>query len=146
MRPPFLAKRVHYALKCLLCLARTHGPLRANELASLTGIPPAQAAKILYLLTWAGFISSRRGSKGGFWLRKPAEQVHVQDVMDFFQPPVDGASKDDEDSVMRVWQERFGSRRRVFEKLTLADLVRESQRGHSRRKYPKENDDWRFFA
>ncbi|MFQ5928049.1 MAG: Rrf2 family transcriptional regulator, partial [Terriglobia bacterium] len=61
----------------------------ARELARCAEIPPAQAAKILYLLTWAGFVSSRRGFKGGFWLRVPARHIRVKDVMEFFHPPVE---------------------------------------------------------
>jgi len=151
--PPFLGKRVCYALKCLSCLAQGEQPLRANELARLAAIPPAQAAKILYFLTWGGFVSSRRGSKGGFWLRVPSNQIRIQDVIKFFNPPDAGRPQEAEDSVLQVWREKVGDPRGIFEKLTLADLVRESQKSRSPRKNSSKRrqrtgrgDVWRFFA
>lgn len=134
MSAPYMPKRVHHALQCLVCLAEAQGPLQANELARVTGIPPAHAAKILYLLTWGGFVSSRRGSKGGFWLRVPSDRIRVQDVAEFFEPPPDESTKDIDDFILLVWQDKVGTGRRVFDKLTLTDLVRESHKGQDRKR------------
>lgn len=118
-----LPKRVHYALMALCCLARAGSPVRAHQLAACSGIPSAQAAKILYLLTWAGFVSSRRGSKGGFWLRLPADRIRVRDVLQFFHPPRDRSGNDPNDSVLQVWNEIAASSHQTFEELSLADLL-----------------------
>jgi Rrf2 family protein len=134
VRLPYMPKRVHHALQCLICLAEAQGPLRASELARVTGIPPAHAAKILYLLTWGGFVSSRRGSKGGFWLRVPSDRIRVQDVAEFFDPPPDESTKNIDDSILLVLQEKVGTGRGVFDKLTLANLVRESHKRHDHKK------------
>ncbi len=140
---PSLPQRVHAALKGLCCLARTQGPVRAQELARCAGIPPAQAAKILYLLTWGGFVSSRRGSKGGFWLRIPSHRIRVQAVVDFFQPPDDRERKDSKDPVLKALQKAASPSRRAFQELTLADLVGDSRQSQS----PKEiTHNWCFFA
>jgi len=128
LRPPALETRVHQALKCLVCLAESEAPRRANELAQTTGIPPSETAKILYFLTWAGFISSKRGPNGGFWLRRSPTEIHVQDVMTFFQPPDEGDSGNSQDCILKVWQKKGGTVHPVFEKLSLSELVRESHR------------------
>jgi hypothetical protein len=79
-----LPPRIYESLKTLCCLANAVGPLQAYEIASAADLPPAQTAKILQLMTWAGFIESRRGTKGGFWLVTPADHIRVTDVADFF--------------------------------------------------------------
>lgn len=128
MRPPALETRVHQALKCLVCLAESATPRRANELAQTTGIPPSETAKILYLLTWAGFISSKRGPNGGYWLRRPATEIHIQDVMAFFQRPDEADTGESQDSILKVWQKKGGTLHPIFEKLSLCELARESHR------------------
>ncbi len=127
--PPVLEARVYYGLKCLVCLAESDAPRRAKELAKATGIPPSETAKILYQLTWAGFVSSKRGPDGGFWLRRPATRIHVRDVMAFFHPPDEADAGGSQDSILRVWEKKGGTLHPEFEKLSLAELVRESHRG-----------------
>lgn len=141
-----LPRRVHYALKILCCLAGASAPLRAREVARCTEIPPAQAAKVLYMLTWAGFVHSRRGSKGGFWLRKAADQIGIHDVIKFLLPPSDEARKHLKDPVLRVWQETAAPTHEAFERLTLADLVKEGDAAQVLKCVPSPEGFWRFFA
>ncbi len=56
-------------------------------MAACAGVPRAEAAKILQLLVWAGLVESRRGNKGGFWLRKAPQEILVADVLQFFSRP-----------------------------------------------------------
>ncbi|MFQ5926384.1 MAG: RrF2 family transcriptional regulator [Terriglobia bacterium] len=139
-----LPKRVHYALKSLCWLARAEKPVRAHELAHRLTIPPAEAAKVLYLLTWAGFVSSRRGSKGGFWLRLPAHNIRVEDVIAFFHPPADHGGKDSNDPVLQVWQDTAAPSHRAFAQLTLADLLEERKTPHPFRGLASPEGDWAF--
>ena len=69
---PELPPRIYESLKTLCCLAAANRPLQAHEVAVAASLPPAQTAKILQQMAWAGFVESRRGAKGGFWLQKPA--------------------------------------------------------------------------
>ena len=115
-------RRIHEALQALCYLARVPGPLRAREVALGVGLPPAQAAKILSQLTWGGFVSSRRGGNGGFWLRTSAANIRVGDVMAFFERFMDHSS-DCRDSIARVWCEMTVAGRRGIEQLTLAELM-----------------------
>ena len=63
--PPF-PKRLQSALKALGCLAENDGAMLSQEIAKQIGVPDAETAKVLQLLVWGGFVTSRRGSKGGF--------------------------------------------------------------------------------
>lgn len=49
-----LPPRIYESLKTLSCLANAGGPLQAHQIASRASLPPAQTAKILQLMTWAG--------------------------------------------------------------------------------------------
>lgn len=143
---PFPPKRVLYALKILSCLACAEGPARARDLARCTGIPPAETAKVLYLLTWRGLVSSRRGSKGGFWLRLPPNRIRIQNVMEFFQPPDDRPRKDSKDPMLRLWQETTGTSPETLHRLTVADLMEKHLMTRCSKLLESEGGGWRFFA
>ncbi len=117
-----LPTRVHYALLGLCYLAGHAGPVRARELAREVKIPAAQAAKLLYLLTWAGLVRSRRGLNGGFWLDRSPDSIRVRDVLEFFHPPGAHSGKAS-DPIWRAWNDTIALSRREFERLTIADLV-----------------------
>ncbi len=120
-----LPKRLEYALQSLCCLVWAEGPTHANEVARRAGIPRAEAAKILHQLTWGGFVFSRRGSKGGFWLRMPPDRVHVGDIIKFLYPLVpEGGSPDG--CIGHLWKQTAASGYETFEHYTLQDLSRES--------------------
>ena len=84
MLTPVLSRRVQSALNGLCCLARAEQPTHARDVAECAGIRPAEAAKILQLLAWGGFLESARGSTGGFWLSRPAAEIRVSEVIRFF--------------------------------------------------------------
>jgi Rrf2 family protein len=120
---PALPKRVHYALKSLCCLASGEGPFSAQQVAQFAAIPRAEAAKILYVLTWGGFVRSRRGSKGGFWLRRPPQSILVADVVRFLSTPPDRQAASSKDLVLQVWQHTVALRYDVFGRLSLERLM-----------------------
>src|SRR5437667_253594 len=81
-----------------------------------------QTVRLRPLLVWGGFVTSRRGSKGGFHLAAEADQITMGEVIDFFlsrhppEPEVDLA-------VMRVFEKSSAPCRRAFSRLTLAHMV-----------------------
>jgi len=86
---PELPPRIYESLRTLCCLAAANRPLQAQEIALASSLPPAQTAKLLQQMTSGGFVWSRRGAKGGFWLRKPAASIRVTDVAAFFCRPAE---------------------------------------------------------
>jgi Rrf2 family protein len=120
---PELPKRLHYALKSLCWLASQQGPVHADEIARCTGIPPAEAAKIMYHLAEGGFVSSRRGSRGGFWLRKRPTQVHVGHLLKFLYPFLPSSGGKD-DCVLQVWKQTTASSQEAFAHYSLDDLLK----------------------
>ena len=115
---------IYESLTALCCLANASGPLQAHEIASEADLPPAQTAKILQLMTWAGFVESRRGTKGGFWLVTPANKIRVTDVADFFahHTPQQGQRKPD--GLLKALKQATARCRKEFARITVANLAK----------------------
>jgi DNA-binding IscR family transcriptional regulator len=121
-----LPARIYESLKILCCLATVSDPLQAHEIASATDLPPAQTAKILQLMTWAGFVESRRGTKGGFWLVKPANRIRVTDVADFFAHHTPEKRPPKRDELLIALERATARCHKQFERITVGDLAKTS--------------------
>jgi len=119
-----LPPRIYESLKTLCCLAKAAGPLPARAIASTTGLPPAQTAKILQMMSWAGFVESRRGTKGGFWLVTPAERIRVTDVLDFFTHRTHESPGQARDPIVRVLAHAVTRCQEELNHITVADLAK----------------------
>lgn len=119
-----LPPRIYESLKALCCLANASEPLQAHEIAAAAGLPPAQTAKILQLMTWAGFVESRRGTKGGFWLVRPADRIRVTDVADFFAHHALQRGPHKRDGLLKALEQATARCRKEFARITVADLAK----------------------
>ena len=117
-----LAPRTYEALKTLCCLAAANKPLQAHEVATATHLPPSQTAKILQQMTWGGCVESRRGTRGGFWLVKPAGRIRVADIVAFFTHPA--PSEEQNDPIVQALVRVTAPCRKEFSRITVADLAR----------------------
>lgn len=120
---PGFPKRLQSALKALCCLAQHQGPMLSQEISAEIDVPAAETAKILQLLVWGGFVSSRRGTKGGFHLALSADRITMGKVIDFFltRHP---AEAEETSPVMQVLQKSIAPCQKVFARLSLADVAR----------------------
>ena len=72
-----------YGLRCLVQLA-TLGEgeyLTLGQIAEREGISHANAGKLLWILNKAGLVTSIRGTKGGYRLARPAEEIRLNEVI-----------------------------------------------------------------
>jgi Rrf2 family protein len=79
-----ISAQEEYGLRCLLQLARadTMGQsLTLSQIAELEGISPANAGKLLWILSKAGLVHSTRGTKGGYSLAQPASEIRLNQVI-----------------------------------------------------------------
>lgn len=118
---PSLPKRVHQSLQLLCGLAKARRVLKARELAQLEEVLPTEAQKILQHLAWAGFLETRRGAKGGYWLALPAREIHIRDVLASFESRVRARSVR-QNHVEKAVSQITEPARRAFERLTIADI------------------------
>jgi Rrf2 family protein len=115
-------KRLRTALNALSALAGAKQAMLSHEIADEIGVTRAETAKVLQLLVWGGFVTSRRGSKGGFHLANGADRITTGSVIRFFlarhRVDEDGGSK-----VMRVLRQTGAPCQEAFARLTIADIA-----------------------
>ena len=75
-----------YALHSMLTLATQSAPVSINDLATYQGIPERYLAKIFTRLKRAKLVKGTEGISGGFALAKPAENIHVSEVLKAVDP------------------------------------------------------------
>ena len=117
--------------------------MAASQVAKITRIPPAQAAKILHYLGWRGFTRARRGPNGGYVLCGSPEEIHVGQVTKLFQPATRSDFKPPADPVLRIWMQKFAKHLKDWEELTIAEL---SRRTAGQWKFPPRGKDRSYKA
>ena len=85
-----LSKKSEYALRALLELTLVHGTstLQRHEIANRQHIPVEFLEQILLALKRAGFLSSRRGMKGGYTLIKSPQDITLGQVIRVLDGPL----------------------------------------------------------
>ncbi len=85
-----ITKKCQYALRAIYELAcrENEGACKIAAIASAQNIPVRFLENILGSLKTAGFVDSRRGKDGGYFLLRPAESVTVGEVIRFIQGPL----------------------------------------------------------
>jgi Rrf2 family protein len=128
---PAFPKRLQSALKALCCLAQSGREMQSQEIARQIDVSSAETAKILQLLVWGGFATSRRGSKGGFHLSSSANRITMGEVIDFFLAR-HRAEPEEGSPVMSVLRKSIAPCQRAFARLTLAEIARPRKRREKR--------------
>ena len=133
-----ITAKVDYAVRAAVELAAhatEHGPrapMKGDAVARAQGIPVRFLESILAELRRSGIVGSQRGSDGGYWLARSAEDVSVADIIRAVEGPLadvhgtppeeveyDGAAAE----LQRVWIATRVALREVLEATTLADLA-----------------------
>jgi Rrf2 family protein len=84
-----MTQRARHAFKALFRLARADGQaLSASELAAADSIPRAFLDQILNDLRHAGFVQSRRGRVGGYFMDRPTESITLADIVRAVDGPI----------------------------------------------------------
>ncbi|CAN5848058.1 hypothetical protein BH23PLA1_BH23PLA1_28170 [soil metagenome] len=85
-----VSSKCYYALRALYALAEHEGPrpMRASEIAEKEHIPIRFLEVILNQLKGGGFVQSRRGAEGGYFLARSPEELTVGEVMRFIDGPI----------------------------------------------------------
>jgi len=129
-----LSTRTRYGVRAILELAtgQGRGPLRIKTVAHRQDISVKYLEQLIAILKSAGFVRSVRGSKGGYILAKPANQIKLSDVFNALEGPVTTVEcLENENYCARVadcvarqlWAEVQQAIMNVLQSLTLQDLV-----------------------
>ena len=78
-----ISAQEEYGLRCLVQLAnlRDGESLTLPQIAQREGISTANAGTLMWLLNNAGFVHSTRGTKGGYFLARPAGDIYLNEII-----------------------------------------------------------------
>lgn len=124
-----------------LAAERGHGSLTVAELAEKEALPEPTVGKLLNRLKTTRLVDSVRGRGGGFELARAPERITVSDVLTALGQPAlggnactDGAEDTGRCPHLRrcnlrpVWSHLEGLISQVFERTTIADLLKQERR------------------
>jgi Rrf2 family protein len=85
-----LSKKVEYGLIAVLHMAdlRPGSIVTAKDVSDLYNIPAELLGKVLQALVRSGLVASVQGSRGGYHLARPLEQIRLGDVIEAVEGPV----------------------------------------------------------
>ncbi|MEO2053126.1 MAG: Rrf2 family transcriptional regulator [Allomuricauda sp.] len=134
-----LSKKTKYGLKALTYLARAEGkePVQIAEIAKHENISQKFLESILLTLRRNGFLGSKKGKGGGYYLIKEPKEIHMTTVMRVLEGPIamvpcvslnfyekcDDCPDEDSCSVHKLMLQVRDSALEVYRNNTLADLL-----------------------
>lgn len=129
-----VSAKADYAIRAAVELAAADGgPLKAERIAQAQEIPLKFLENIMADLRQGGLVRSQRGTEGGYWLAKPADEIALADVIRAVEGPlanVRGRRSEEVEyggsaaPLREVWVAVRASLRSVLESVTLADVAR----------------------
>lgn len=138
-----ISNRSHYALRAMLELALHdgRGPVTIADIAAAQKIPTRFLEAIMRHLKQAGLADSVRGKEGGYFLARPATEVHVGTILALFEGPIFTAAEQrsptrihesEQDIFADIWREAEEAVNTTLARHTLAALLeKEYQRRFS---------------
>lgn len=127
--------KVDYAVRAMLELASEPGrSVKLDRLAEAQDLPPRFLEHILTDLRRADLVVSQRGSRGGYRLSRPAQDITVADVIRAVEGPLANVQGVRPESVAyegvaaplrQVWVATRAALRSVLEVVTLDSVLRE---------------------
>ena len=84
-----ISKKTKYGLKAMTYIARNHDQMvPIAQIAEEENIPHKFLESILLLLKKSGFLGSKKGKGGGYYLRKEASHIYMTDLMRILEGPI----------------------------------------------------------
>ncbi|MET1029757.1 RrF2 family transcriptional regulator [Domibacillus tundrae] len=77
-----------YALRALNVLGQKKELMSISEISDATLVTVKYLEKILLVLKKLGYVESKRGVQGGYFLNKPPEEINIGDVIRQIEGPL----------------------------------------------------------
>ena len=137
-----LSSRAKYATRALLelTLQHTEGPVLIQSIAERQQIPLKFLEQILLALKQAGFVDSRKGRGGGYFLVKPPGAITLGAVVRVIDGPLApiscvsltayqacGCPEPDTCGLRTAWQEARNALTGVLDKTSFAEILKRQQ-------------------
>jgi Rrf2 family protein len=135
-----LQAKTRYGVRAMFDIAfhNAGGPTQAKDIARREEIPLRYLEQIFQDLKRAGIVDSRRGPRGGYYLRRPPEAIRLGEVVRALQGPVEeifapddtpkgkrgGAPESGKEVTAVLWRDLAGHVAKWFDAVSLGDLVK----------------------
>jgi len=128
-----ISAKGEYAIKAMLDLALQYekGLIPIQEIAGRQGIPQRYLEQVLLLLKRAGFLTSKRGSAGGYQLLRPPREITVGSVLRVIEGSLErveatkrgsGSALDYSRDLTELWGQVSTAVSEVIDRVTFEDL------------------------
>ena len=131
-----VSKRCQYALRAVfeLALRNAGQPIKIHDIAGAQNIPPRFLEVILNQLRHAGFVDSRRGNEGCYFLVCETDQITVKQIIQCLQGPISVIDNDKPKNKQngsffgdyafeQLWQKINSAVSQICHNTTFAELV-----------------------
>lgn len=124
-----ISSKAHYGLQACFLLARANGKsVSAKELEKEIGVSCKYLERIMRTLTGAGVVKAVRGTQGGYYLVKPANQTTAGDVVRALEDDLEiiGCVKNGtcvKCSSSAVWRKLYDGINTILDSITLSDMA-----------------------
>jgi Rrf2 family protein len=127
-----ITQKSQYAVRALFSLACFDGnkPLKIAEIAVNQGIPARFLEVILGQLKQAGFVESRRGVDGGYWLATSPREINVGQIVQAIDGPIvinsnteTLAGSPSSELFVDFWNDAAATLQNYLDTTSLADMV-----------------------
>ena len=134
-----LSTRTRYGIRAMVELATSYGegPLQSRVIAERQDISAKYLEQLIGILRTGGFVRSIRGSKGGYVLAKPPNEIKLSELFNSLEGPVitteclvgDASCTRASDCVTRqLWSQVQDAVVGILESITLQDMVDKVQK------------------
>src|SRR2546422_5196449 len=128
-----VSAKVDYAVRAAVELAAAESPpVKGESISQAQEIPLKFLENILGELRHAGLVRSQRGTEGGYWLARPADEITVADVIRAVEGPLASVRGSPPETLKytgkaeplgKLWVAVRANLRAVLESVTLADIA-----------------------
>lgn len=132
-----ITRATDYAVRVMVQLATLPEgqKMQLKALAEATGVRATFLSKILQRLAYQGFVSSHRGTGGGFCLRAAPEHITLLRVIEAMEGPTQlnvclgdgpGCERSSWCGIHPVWRRAQGALTQVLSSVSIAELAEET--------------------
>ena len=138
-----VSQKCQYAIRATFELAKRNGrgPVKIGEIAEAQAIPVRFLEVILSQLKQGGFVQSRRGAEGGYYLAREPEKIKVGEIIQFIEGPLvpvacmtsNGTSKCSLEGncvFIGMWKRVANAASEIYDQTSLQDLLRYESANH----------------
>jgi len=128
-----VSAKADYAVRAAVELAAAESPpVKGEAISQAQEIPLKFLENILGELRHAGIVRSQRGTEGGYWLARPAEEITLADVIRAVEGPLASVRGSSPETLKyggtakplgKLWVAVRANLRAVLESVTLADVA-----------------------